>query len=1492
MRAVDKFSRYGRTVYNGQDVLKNHFLNGYPRHYTNDTMDYSIIDQYKDYDYVWIVDKDLETLRTFPWHYKPKEHGIHCFPYVYKRSKRILSWDKVKLVPTKNFTEKRIEQKHICAKYDVLCGKESFNIFYQGNKLDQEFKKLSARFASAKCVKNYKDAQKQSETDMFWLVPNDVQVSEFFKFSYMPDDWSQKYVHVFSNGKAKTKDGIILAPKNYTPSKKELSHRFYAEKKDVSILASKPLPYKQMCFENYQHYCDTIETLTDDLVWWIPQDVIIEDSFDLDFYISHHNQYDRQINHVYLNGEHYDGVMLLSKHCKITEKEFNNRFLAVKKEHEVVASRPKKFDTFTINSYSDYKRALDNTTTDMFWGVPDDVNLVKDLDLYFSHHNLYDRKITHVFKNKESYDGVVLYSTKGKLTKKEVEHRFYTKKKEWDVVYSTPKGFDFFEIDTYEDYLYAKEKSTTDMFWMSSPQLRTYQKCIDEFYISHHNIIDRNQVHAFVHSCDDKICFNGVFLIPKNHTLTENEILHRHPVVRKEHNTVFSVPAPYDYFLIDTYDEYLQALEISRTEMFWMSSRNINTTDFDFDFVFNHTDTYNRKENHAFIHDVDGRKLYNGLFLCSKYKPVLQKEIEYRHFMFCKQHDIVGSKPVNYSSFTIDTYSDYLYAFTNTKTEMFWGTCSHLETAHDFKFDTYFSHDNTFDRKCNHAFINQGEDNCAYNGYFLFSKHAPVTEKEIKHRFLVNSKEHYKVASKNKTYDVFLVDSYNEYLEAMDASSTELFWAISRNCNTDVYDFSLTFDWNNEYDRNENHSFIHQVNGFPYRNAVFLLSKHKPVTKKEIEFKHLVSCKEWDIVASQECVYDEFVIETYSHYLDALENSNTELFYGYTKNIDTTPFDFNLYFTHDNEYDRKINHTFIHEVDGKHLRNGLFLYSKHAPLTEKEIEYRHIVNAKHWEEIGSTKVQYDRFVVNNYSDYLKALDTTETEMFWAIPSDVEVELSFGFNQYFTHDNEYDRKTNHVFRNGDFEDGIALMSTHATVTEQEIEHRWYANSKKYDIVASVPKEFPVFNIQTYNDYLTAFDESKSNMFWGTTPNIKINEDFDMSMYISIHNSYDRTINHAFKHYANGKETYNGLFLFTKHAPLTQKEIEYRTIARRKEWDIVASSAVVYDRFTINTYKDYLKAIDSSSTEMLWIIPKEVNVSKDFKFDLYFSHDQQFERQTNHVFKNGNAWDGISLVPKQQSLTEREIKMRFLANKKQYDIQASQPQPYDIVYISKDEEHAEINYKNILKKFPRAKRVHGVEGIHQAHIEAAKLCSTDMIWIIDADAEIVDDFNFDYYIPTYDPDSKRTVHVWKSKNPINGLIYGYGAVKLLPRDLTLNMDTNKPDMTTSISPLFKTVNQISNITKFNTDEFSTWRSAFRECVKLSSRAIDGQLDEETEFRLNAWCTRGKDKPFGDAAINGANHGKKYGEYAANNQTKLVKINDYKWLRKQFDKFKNSL
>jgi hypothetical protein len=118
------------------------------------------------------------------------------------------------------------------------------------------------------------------------------------------------------------------------------------------------------------------------------------------------------------------------------------------------------------------------------------------------------------------------------------------------------------------------------------------------------------------------------------------------------------------------------------------------------------------------------------------------------------------------------------------------------------------------------------------------------------------------------------------------------------------------------------------------------------------------------------------------------------------------------------------------------------------------------------------------------------------------------------------------------------------------------------------------------------------------------------------------------------------------------------------------------------------------------------------------------------------------------------------------------------------------------------------------------------------------------------------------------------------------MTLNMDTSKPDMTTSISSKFKAVKAISNITAFNTDPFNTWKSAFRECCKLSSKVIDRQKNEETMHRLNVWCTLGYDRPFGQEAIAGAKAGKEYGSTNKDNVEALKKINDFDWLKRKFD------
>ena len=221
-------------------------------------------------------------------------------------------------------------------------------------------------------------------------------------------------------------------------------------------------------------------------------------------------------------------------------------------------------------------------------------------------------------------------------------------------------------------------------------------------------------------------------------------------------------------------------------------------------------------------------------------------------------------------------------------------------------------------------------------------------------------------------------------------------------------------------------------------------------------------------------------------------------------------------------------------------------------------------------------------------------------------------------------------------------------------------------------------------------------------------------------------------------------------------------------------------------------------------------------------------------------------------------------------------------YDIIFISYNEPQADENFSRLKARFPYAQRVQGITGIHQAHIAAAKKAFTKMFWVVDADAQILDTFNFDHVVSEYDLEN---VHVWRSINPINDLEYGYGGVKLLPKSLTQNMDVYKPDMTTSISSLFKAMPEISNITAFNVDAFNTWKSAFRECVKLASKTIDRQDDTDTTYRLNVWCTRGLDRLFGRDAIEGAVQGKQYGLENKDNNEALKMINDFDWLRERF-------
>jgi hypothetical protein len=220
--------------------------------------------------------------------------------------------------------------------------------------------------------------------------------------------------------------------------------------------------------------------------------------------------------------------------------------------------------------------------------------------------------------------------------------------------------------------------------------------------------------------------------------------------------------------------------------------------------------------------------------------------------------------------------------------------------------------------------------------------------------------------------------------------------------------------------------------------------------------------------------------------------------------------------------------------------------------------------------------------------------------------------------------------------------------------------------------------------------------------------------------------------------------------------------------------------------------------------------------------------------------------------------------------------------DVIFISYDETNADQNWKKILDRIPYAQRIHGVKGIFEAHKAAAELAQTDMFWVVDGDADILDDWFFNYEPTIFNRDC---IHVWKSRNPINGLEYGYGGIKLFPRNLLIESNTWNVDMTTSLGKL-KVIDRVSNITAFNTDPFSTWRSAFRECAKLAAGTIKNQIEDESRDRLDIWNTVGLDKPFGQYAIAGAKAGTLFGNTNKSNQQELKKINSREWLKEKFN------
>ena len=97
----------------------------------------------------------------------------------------------------------------------------------------------------------------------------------------------------------------------------------------------------------------------------------------------------------------------------------------------------------------------------------------------------------------------------------------------------------------------------------------------------------------------------------------------------------------------------------------------------------------------------------------------------------------------------------------------------------------------------------------------------------------------------------------------------------------------------------------------------------------------------------------------------------------------------------------------------------------------------------------------------------------------------------------------------------------------------------------------------------------------------------------------------------------------------------------------------------------------------------------------------------------------------------------------------------------------------------------------------------------------------------------------------------------------------------------------MSEISNWTAFNTDNFSTWRTVFRECVKLSVNMHRYPDNPEHKLRLDKWTSVDVNEVFGKYAKDAYESAVEFVSKNIDDHLMLMNINNRSWLKDMFEK-----
>ena len=224
--------------------------------------------------------------------------------------------------------------------------------------------------------------------------------------------------------------------------------------------------------------------------------------------------------------------------------------------------------------------------------------------------------------------------------------------------------------------------------------------------------------------------------------------------------------------------------------------------------------------------------------------------------------------------------------------------------------------------------------------------------------------------------------------------------------------------------------------------------------------------------------------------------------------------------------------------------------------------------------------------------------------------------------------------------------------------------------------------------------------------------------------------------------------------------------------------------------------------------------------------------------------------------------------------------SSGEPLDIIFFSNGEVCADSNYEHLLsitKDLPnKVIRIDKINGRIASQYAAANASATPWYFLVNAKLQVSENFDFTWQPNVY---KSRRHYIFTATNPVNNLEYGHQAIVANNKKLTLSTVGRGLDFTMDSRTEVIEVN--SGVALYNSSEWDTWRTSFRECVKLAYAK-----DTVSKDRLNTWLTVGSGE-FAEYSMKGAKAAVEYYNSVDGELEKLKLTYDWDWIRNYYNK-----